>query len=82
MPAGRRLLSVSLLTLSNLALLPAVVVSVRRRLPTLAIVYTVAMLASMLYHLCDQLGRQLTGTGYCLVRFEVGWWQAGTGGVP
>ncbi|KAF0311819.1 Post-GPI attachment to proteins factor 6 [Amphibalanus amphitrite] len=70
-PSGRRLLSVSLLTLSNLALLPAVVLSVRRRLATLALVYAAAMVASMLYHLCDQLGRQLTGTGYCLLRFEV-----------
>ena len=25
----------------------------------------------MLYHLCDQLGRQMTGTGYCLMKFEV-----------
>ena len=46
--------------------------SARRRMATLALVYTATMLASMVYHLCDQLGRQLTGTGYCLLRFEVG----------
>uniref|UniRef100_A0A6A7G2I8 Transmembrane protein 8B n=1 Tax=Hirondellea gigas TaxID=1518452 RepID=A0A6A7G2I8_9CRUS len=61
------LLATLLLTLSNLAFLPAVVLAILRRHYTEALVYTFTMMFSTLYHACDQ-----QTYNWCFMRLNVG----------
>ncbi|KAK3885702.1 hypothetical protein Pcinc_010089 [Petrolisthes cinctipes] len=57
---------VCLLTLSNLFFLPPAVVAFRRRLFTQALLFIATMVASVLYHACDN-----EVVSYCVTKYEV-----------
>jgi len=60
------LVATLLLTLSNAFFAPAIFLACKRRMFTQAIVYLSTMIASTLYHACDQ-----DLFGYCLTRYQV-----------
>ncbi|KAJ8678765.1 hypothetical protein QAD02_014552 [Eretmocerus hayati] len=55
-----------MLVLSNLLFLPAIYITLKRKLYTETLVYTSTMIFSALYHACDQQYNM-----YCIAKFEV-----------
>jgi len=62
-----QLLELLLLTLSNLFFLPAIMISLHRRYWQEAIVFTIAMGCSTVYHACDQFSTQKY---YCMADYD------------
>jgi hypothetical protein len=62
-----QLLELLLLTLSNLFFLPAILISIHRRYWQEAIVFTIAMCCSTVYHACDQFSTQKY---YCIADYD------------
>lgn len=67
MTSEYQLLELLLLTLSNLFFLPAIMISIHRRYWQEAIVFTIAMACSTVYHACDQRSTQKF---YCLAQYD------------
>ncbi|XP_069936970.1 transmembrane protein 8B isoform X4 [Cherax quadricarinatus] len=65
-PNWKLLLATLLLTLSNLFFLPAIILAVKRRYFSEAIVYAFTMVFSTFYHACDQ-----ETYNFCLMRLSV-----------
>lgn len=68
-PAIFPFMSTVLLIFSNAFFIPAIYISVKRKLYAEGLVYLATMLISSLYHACDQTGGQ-----FCIVKYEVCHW--------
>ncbi|XP_059147623.1 transmembrane protein 8B-like isoform X2 [Physella acuta] len=66
---GTQLAAAYLLTVSNLAFLPAIIISIKRRFLVEAFVYTYTMFFSTFYHACD--GDRLEIYRLCIAHFNV-----------